>query len=194
MPCQEERLLPGPGSQCWLVAGCPGYRRVLCLSLSHLLEWRGEQWHLASLPQGHCPLQAHSAVWQESRQGWLVALVGREQEGDVRTVLSMLLQSHSQRHGGPARLSLEEGDACRLCSLPGRTVGWPVSWCTVAPVSMGALGPGSTWLQPCNTWPWAGGAGPGPSWLVLPSPGGGGGLQAVLPVWLQPGPPPGHLK
>ena len=111
VPCQEERLLPGPGSQCWPVAGCPGYRRVLCLSLSHLLEWRGEQWHLASLPQGHCPLQAHSAVWQESRQGWLVALVGREQEGDVRTVLSMLLQSHSQRHGGPARLSLEEGEA-----------------------------------------------------------------------------------
>ena len=75
VPGQEERLLPGPGSQCWLVAGCPGYRRVLCLS--HLLEWRGEQWHLASLPQGHCPLQAHSAVWQESRQGLLVALVGR---------------------------------------------------------------------------------------------------------------------
>ena len=63
----------------------------------------------------------------------------------------------------------------------------------MAPASVGALGPGSTWLQPCNTWPWAGGAGPGPSWLVLPSPGGGGGLQAVLPVWLQPGPPPGHL-
>ena len=48
VPGQEERLLPGPGSQCWLVAGW--------------LEWRGEQWHLASLPQGYCSLQAHSAV------------------------------------------------------------------------------------------------------------------------------------
>ena len=29
--------------------------------------------------------------------------------------------------------------------------------------------------------------------FCAPSPGGGGGLQAVLPVWLQPTLPPGHL-
>ena len=31
------------------LAGGPCYRRVLCLTLSHLLEWRREQWHCTSL-------------------------------------------------------------------------------------------------------------------------------------------------
>ena len=112
---------------CW--CGCQAWRRGCCqghgasagwwLAGSHLVKWRGEQWHLASLPLGYCSLGAHSTVWQERRQGWLVALVGREQEREFRTVLSLLLQSHTQRHHGPARLPLEEGEACRLCSLSG---------------------------------------------------------------------------
>ena len=52
---------PGAGVGAWpggvasvrarepVLAGGPCYRRVLCLTLGHLLEWRGEQWHCTSL-------------------------------------------------------------------------------------------------------------------------------------------------
>ena len=75
MPCQEERLLPGPGSQCWLVAGCPVYRRVLCLSLSHLLEWRGEQWPPCPRATAPCRLTVQCDR-RAGRDGWWPWWVG----------------------------------------------------------------------------------------------------------------------
>ena len=118
VPGVEERLLPGPWSQCWLVAG-----------------------------------------WQPP---------GEVARGAVAP-------------GLPAPgLLLPAGSQCSVAGEEAAMAG--------GPGGQGAGGGGQDCPIPAPAIPH-----PKASSFCAPSPGGGGGLQAVLPVWLQPAPPPGHL-
>ena len=130
VPGQEERLLPGPGSHCWLMSGCPGYRRILCLSLSHLLEWRGEQWPPCPRATAPCRLTVQCGR-RGGRDGWWPWRVGsRRGTSGLSYPCSCnptpkgtkVLQAFPWRRGRPADCQLLLlATSCRLLLLSSET-------------------------------------------------------------------------
>ena len=69
----------------WLVAPVTGG----CCASPSATSWSGAG-SSGTAPPCYCSLQVCRVEWQEKRQGWLVALVGREQEEKAKIILSFV--------------------------------------------------------------------------------------------------------
>ena len=105
----------------WLVAPVTGG----CCASPSATSWSGAG-SSGTAPPCYCSLQVCRVEWQEKRQGWLVAMVGKKQEEKAKIILSfvfldisLLLHSPTQDTEVWCAPPLEEGETCRLCSLSG---------------------------------------------------------------------------